>query len=158
LTDDAATPRVRRGGPSDLAFIADLGRRSVEESISALRPAPLRDVERSYDRMIRYAAGQPHLTLIAQTPGERLGFVLLMNELPDEVTGQRQAFVAFMAVEPHARRRGVGRLLLDAAEAEARARGLPAIALMVTEDNDAARALYAAAGFATERRLLCKPL
>jgi len=69
-----------------------------------------------------------------------------------------QGFIAYMAVEPDARRLGIGVQLLEAAENAARVRGLPHMALMVTEDNDAARELYAQAGYVTERRLLCKPL
>jgi ribosomal protein S18 acetylase RimI-like enzyme len=69
-----------------------------------------------------------------------------------------QGFIAYMAVEAHARRQGVGAHLLAAAEDAARVRGLPYLALMVTEDNESARELYAQAGFMTERRLLCKPL
>jgi len=82
----------------------------------------------------------------------------MLNDLPDEVTGMPQGFIAYMAVEPEARRHGVGRQLLLAAEEQARARGLPVVALMVTEDNVAARELYAQAGYRTERRLLCKTL
>ena len=100
-----------------------------------------------------------HVLLIAQDDVDGpLGFLLMLDDLPDEVTGLLQGFVAYMAVEPDARRRGVGARLLAAAEDAARVRGLPFMALMVTEDNDAARELYAQAGYATERRLLCKPL
>ncbi len=158
MTADAALPLVRRGGPADLRFVVDLGRRSIDDSISELRPAPRSSVEQSYDRLMDYALKQQHTLLIAHTAAEPLGFILVLHNLPDEVTGLPQAFVAYMAVEPHARRRGIGRMLLDAAEEEARAKGFPAIALMVTEQNESARALYAASGYATERRLLCKPL
>jgi ribosomal protein S18 acetylase RimI-like enzyme len=78
--------------------------------------------------------------------------------LPDEVTLEPQAFIAYMAVEPHARRQGVAAALLAGAEAAARERGRTHVALMVTEENDAARELYAQAGYFTERRLLCKIL
>ena len=84
--------------------------------------------------------------------------MLLIEDLPDEVTALPQAFVAYMAVEPHARRRGVAAKLLAAAEEAARERGLSHLALMVTEENGPARELYAQAGYATERRLLCKAL
>ena len=134
----------------------DLGRRTIGDSVSSVRPAPLELVQMSYDRLIEFTATQSHVLLVAESALEQYGFVLLLVDLPDEVTGIPQAFVAYMAVEPHARRRGVGRALLQAAERATRARGLPALALMVTEDNVAARALYAQAGYATERRLLCK--
>jgi ribosomal protein S18 acetylase RimI-like enzyme len=87
-----------------------------------------------------------------------VGFLVLLYDLPDEVTLTAQAFVAYTAVEPFARGRGVGRALLEAAEAAAREAGLQYVSLMVTEDNDAARALYDRAGFQTERRMMTKRL
>lgn len=147
---------IRDGAADDLAFVLDLGRRTIGDSVSAVRVAPFELVRLNYDRLVEYARSQSHILLVAESTFERLGFALLLDSLPDEVTGIPQAFVAYMAVEPHARRRGVARSLLAAAERSARERGLPFVALMVTEDNVAARALYAQAGFVTERRLLCK--
>ena len=124
--------------------------------MSAQRPAPVALLEANYRRLVDYAYEQSHVVLIAESPLERLGFLLLLDGLPDEVTGLPQAFVAYMAVEPHVRRRGIGAALLQSAQAVARERNLPHLALMVTEDNAAARELYAQAGFGTERRMLCK--
>jgi ribosomal protein S18 acetylase RimI-like enzyme len=149
---------IRRGGPDDRAFLLDLGKRTVGDSLSDCRPAPLVLAQSSYERMLDFTGGQSQIVLIAESRLERLGFLLLLDDLPDEVTSIPQAFVAYMAVEPHARRRGVGRALLAAAEDAARERGLPFLALMVTEDNLSARGLYAQAGYVTERRLLCKAL
>ena len=85
--------------------------------------------------------------------------MLLLDDLPDDVTAMPQGFVAYMAVEPVARGgAGIGTALLTAAEDEARRRGLPYMALMVTDENAPARALYDRAGYVTERRLLCKAL
>ena len=108
--------------------------------------------------LIESVEQRSHVSLVAESDGERAGFVLLIDDLPDEITAMPQGFVAYMAVEPAFRRRGIGRALLDAAEDEARRRGLPYMTLMVTEENAAARALYRRAGYFTERRLLCKPL
>ena len=52
-----------------------------------------------------------------------------------------------VAVDPGARRRGVGRALLAAALDAAVARGVESGFLEVAEDNTAAAALYAGAGF-----------
>jgi ribosomal protein S18 acetylase RimI-like enzyme len=82
----------------------------------------------------------------------------MLDSLPDEVTGQDQSFIAYMAVERDRRGGGIGAALLAAAEDEARKRGLPYMSLMVTEENASARALYERAGYLTERRLLCKML
>jgi ribosomal protein S18 acetylase RimI-like enzyme len=142
----------------DRAFIAALGRLCVMSSVSALRPTSERNAREAFDRLCAIVESQSHLTLIARQNGDRAGFLLLLDDLPDEVTLLPQGFVAYMAVEPDRRGYGIGAALLAAAEDEARRRGLPYISLMVTEENEAARRLYEGKGYRTERRLLCKPL
>ncbi len=150
---------LRRGGPADRAFVADLGRRTAVDSVSALRPAPLPLVQRSYEQLVAFAFERSYVLVIAETGFDGpLGFALMLDDLPDEVSNLPQGFIAYMAVEPDARRRGVAAQLLGAVEAAARERHLPFLALMVTEDNAGARELYAQAGYSTERRLLCKAL
>ena len=58
-----------------------------------------------------------------------------------------EAEILTIAVEPAARRAGLGAILLAAALVEARARGAVAMFLEVAAANTAARALYAGAGF-----------
>lgn len=127
-------------------------------SVASIRPAPRAAVRAAFERLCDLVESQSHAMLIAHRAGERLGFALLLDSLPDEVTLTPQAFLAYMAVEPAWQRHGVGAALLAAAEDEARRRGLPYMALMVTDENAAARALYDDRGYLTERRLLCKPL
>ncbi|HEX4014557.1 MAG TPA: GNAT family N-acetyltransferase [Candidatus Cybelea sp.] len=142
----------------DREFVKVLGRRCVMSSVGEMRPASESTAIVAFDRLVDLVDAQSNVTLIAQNGERRIGFLLLLDRLPDEVTLLDQAFVAYMAVEPDCRRNGVGAALLAAAEEEARKRGLPHVALMVTEENQAARVLYERAGFRTERRLLCKPL
>jgi ribosomal protein S18 acetylase RimI-like enzyme len=150
---------LRPGAARDRAFVLDLGRRTAADSVSALRTAPLAFVEASYERLVDYAFERSHVLLIAESALDGpVGFVLMVDDVPDEVTALAQGFVAYMAVEPDARRLGIAARLLEAAEDAARRRALPVMALMVTEENAAARELYAQAGYTTERRLLCKPL
>jgi ribosomal protein S18 acetylase RimI-like enzyme len=150
---------LRRGTPADRAFVLELGRRTTADSVSAMRDAPPALVNANYDQLVDFALARSHVLVIAEDVlAGRLGFVLMLDDLPDEVTGLPQGFVAYMAVEPDARRHGTGKALLSAAEDAARARGLSFVALMVTESNAAARELYAQAGYLTERRLLCKAL
>jgi len=150
---------LRRGNRDDRGYVLDLGRRTALDSVSALRNAPPHMIERSYAHLIEFSFERSFVLFVAETDLDgRLGFLLMLDELPDEVSGLPQGFIAYMAVEPEARRHGVAARLLAAAEDAARARGLPHVALMVTEDNVAARELYAQAGYRTERRLLCKPL
>lgn len=142
----------------DRAFVEDLGRRCAMASVSRLRKAPEAVVAGAYDRLVEIVEGQSHVTFIAQEGDRRVGFLLMLDDLPDEVTALPQAFIAYMAVEPKFRGCGAGRALLAAAEGAARERGLPHLTLMVTEENDAARRLYERDGFQTERRLMCKTL
>jgi len=152
------TLAVRRGTPADRAYVLDLGRRTVMDSVASFRPAPERHVFVALDRLYEAIDAQSHETLIAECDGSRAGFLLFLDELPDEVTSLPQGFIAYMAVEPSLRERGVGALLLGAAEDAARERGLPYMSLMVTEENLAARALYEHRGYRTERRLMSKAL
>ena len=149
---------VRQGRLDDRAFVEDLGKRTILDSVAAFRFVNEPLAALSYERLLRFSYDQSHVLLIAEHGGRRAGFVLLLDTLPDEVTMLPQGFVAYMAVEPDLRRLGVAAGLLEAAEDEARRRGLPYMGLMVTEDNAAARALYDRAGYLTERRLLCKRL
>ncbi len=151
-------PTIRNAVAADRAFIEGLGKQTVMDSVSALRdPDPVAVVE-NFDRLLEIVETHGHLSLIAECDGVAAGFVLVLDSLPDEVTGDDQAFVAYMAVRPEHRGRGVGRALLERAEDEARRKGTPYISLMVTEENLAARTLYERAGYRSERRLMCKTL
>ena len=149
---------IRDALPGDRDFIETLGKRTVMDSVSAGRRVDPENVLRSYDRLVDIVNGQSHVSLIAEVDGKRAGFLLMLDELPDEVTGEDQGFIAYMAVERSHRRSGIGKMLLERAEDEARRRDLPYICLMVTEENRPARELYERAGYVTERRLLCKTL
>lgn len=127
-------------------------------SVSPYRQAIGSLVVLSYEKLLEFVFAQSHVLLIAHAGESKLGFLLLLDALPDEVSMAPQAFVAYMAVEPGVQRRGIGRALLNAAEGLARERGLPTIAMMVTESNVPALDLYTSSGYRTERRLLCKPL
>lgn len=143
---------------SDRDFVQTLGRRTVMSSVSSLRHPTEPGARAAFERLCDIVVDQSHVTFIAHEKAERVGFLLLLDELPDEVTLIDQGFIAYMAVEPKWQGTGVGAALLTAAEDEARRRGLPFMALMVTEENEAARRLYEHAGYRTERRLMCKPL
>jgi ribosomal protein S18 acetylase RimI-like enzyme len=153
-----ATVAVRRGTRDDREFVRALASSTATSSVSATRVAKYDDVVASTARLVEFVFKRKHDVLIAEENGERIGFLLLLYDVPDEVTLTDQAFVAYTAVEPHARGRGAGRALLDAAEALARAAGLRYVSLMVTEDNLPARSLYDGAGFLTERRMMTKVL
>lgn len=150
---------IRRGTVRDRAFVIDLGKRVSSTSVSSMRIALPPLVEGAYERLVEYVLAREHDMLIADVNGVPVGFALLIYDLPDEITLTEQAFIAYMAVEPAWQRRGIALgSLLASIEDQARKRGLPYLSLMVTEENTPARALYEAAGFATERRMMTKPL
>lgn len=152
------TIRVRAATEGDRPFIESLGKRTAMDSVSPLRRVDPAAVLENFERLLAIVEKREHLALIAEVDGTPAGFMLTLDSLPDEVTGDDQAFVVYMAVEHDARGAGIGSALLERAEDEARKRGAPYMALMVTEENAAARALYQRAGYRTERRLLCKTL
>jgi ribosomal protein S18 acetylase RimI-like enzyme len=153
-----ATVVVRAGDRGDREFVRDLGRRSASSSVSPVRVARYDDVVDAFEKLTEFVFGRRHDVLIAEEHGERVGFLLLLYDIPDEVTLTEQAFVAYTAVEPAARGRGVGRALMEAVDGFARAHGMRYVSLMVTDDNAPARALYDHMGFTTERRMMTKVL
>ncbi len=87
-----------------------------------------------------FLAGQMAQPGVAALTDEACGFVLLR-------VAADEAEILTIAVHPHARRRGLGRALLEAAAVEAAARGAATLFLEVSECNKPARYLYDAAGF-----------
>ena len=84
--------------------------------------------------------------LLAKLDGLPAGSVQLITSLPPNQPHRCE--VAKMMVAPAARRRGLGRALLQALDAEARAAGKSLITLD-TRTGDRAEPLYRAAGFKT---------
>jgi ribosomal-protein-alanine N-acetyltransferase len=72
--------------------------------------------------------------------GRPLGYVVAMIAGPE-------AEIADLAVSPDARRRGIGRALIDRLLADLAAMGVESVFLEVRESNHAARALYASRAF-----------
>jgi ribosomal-protein-alanine N-acetyltransferase len=80
--------------------------------------------------------------IVAERAGKVVGYAVLWFAADEAELGD-------MAVLPEARRRGLGRWLLDAALAEAARRGAERVYLEVRASNAAARSLYEGAGFST---------
>jgi ribosomal-protein-alanine acetyltransferase len=119
-----------------------------------IRPAQERDIDSllpiehrcfHHDRLTRLdfhraLKAKSAVLLVAEEGGALLGYALL------KVRG-RQAHLESLAVDPPARRIGLGRTLLLAAEQAVQERGAMHMRLEIREDNPAAYALYRALGY-----------
>ena len=90
---------------------------------------------------IRMARDSGHCALLVATRADRLVGATLVGH-----DGHRGA-VYYLAVDPKARRHGIGRRLIAAAEDWVRARGIPKINLLVRKENAAVLAFYEALGW-----------
>lgn len=90
---------------------------------------------------IRIARDTGHGAILTARRGDRLVGAAMVGH-----DGHRGA-IYYLAVDPDARRGGIGRLLVAAAEAWCRARGVPKINLLVRKENAGVLAFYAAIGW-----------
>ncbi len=98
---------------------------------------------------------------VAEAEGRLAGFVyvLVRESQPIPVLAPRRyAVVDSLSVSAAARRRGVGRRLMEAAHAWAEAQGVASVELSVYEFNESAQALYHDLGYTTVSRKMSKPL
>jgi GNAT superfamily N-acetyltransferase len=119
------------------------------ESGPPLTPQILAELRAATERMIRsgIATGQVRGWIATDPDGTWLGsaVVSVVRRLPTPANlAGTEAYLAQMYVVADARRRGVGRALLDCATADGRQAGIPVMRLRTTE---AGRSLYAGYGF-----------
>ena len=108
---------VRRGQPGDHAYLEALGTDTAQSGVSSIRPVSGDVAALAFRRLLAFCEQRPKtVVLIAESESVPVGFLILIVDIPDDVTQMPQAFVAYMAVEPIARRRGAGRLLADTLE------------------------------------------
>lgn len=118
-------------------------RAATERDIDSFLPIEHRSFH--HDRLTRLdfhraLKAKSAVLLTAEEGGAVLGYALL------KVRG-RQAHLESLAVDPDARRLGLGRALLRAAEEACLARGALHMRLEIREDNPAAYALYRSLGY-----------
>ncbi len=114
---------------------------------------------RAYRRMAEFCRRREGtVTLVAERDSQRAGFLMLITDVPDDVTQLEQGFVAYVAVAEDQRGQGVGRALIQAAVSECKRRDIPHVSLMVSSNNASARSLYADEAFVEERILMTKAL
>jgi ribosomal protein S18 acetylase RimI-like enzyme len=151
--------RVRLARGDDVEFIDALGLKTALDTVSAVRNLSPQVAHEAYRRLVSFCRERSGtVTFVGERDSQRAGFLILVTDLPDDVSQEPQAFVAYVAVVPEHRREGVGRALLQAAVAEGLRRNLPHVSLMVSADNPSARALYESEGFVPERTLMTRAL
>lgn len=155
----ADTITIRQARDDDRGFIDELGAETALTTISPIRPVSKDGAVRAYRRMAQFCRRREGtVVLVAERRSERAGFLMLITDIPDDVTQSDQGFVAYVAVAEGQRGQGVGRALIQAAVTECKRRDLPHLSLMVSSDNRSARSLYQDEAFLEERILMTRAL
>jgi GNAT superfamily N-acetyltransferase len=129
------------------------GRVTVAANTEFVPAGPLSEVWAGYLRTMADAAGRAAdgtLLVAVEERGGVVGTVTLYLEPVSEQWRRDDAIFRFLAVDPGARGRGVGRALFEACLERARAAGKPRMALHTTEWMATARAMYERTGFRRE--------
>ncbi len=137
--------RARRGGcETPPVEIRTLEHADRADAVALWRRAgltrPWNPPEEDFDR----ADAGPSSAVLGGFAGGRLVATAMVGH-----DGHR-GWVYYLAVDPDARRSGLGRAMVRAAEAWVRAAGIPKIQLMVRSSNGAALGFYDALGYGAE--------
>ena len=145
-------PIVRRATSADLPRIGRLGALLVDEHhdfdsrrfLAASNRTPA-----GYASFLGTQLEDPDVAvLVADDDGDVIGYAYAAVEGYDYMALRGPAGVLHdVIVDPEHRRRGVGRLLLDAALAYLKSRGAPRVVLSTAEQNEPAQRLFGSAGF-----------
>jgi ribosomal-protein-alanine N-acetyltransferase len=135
VTASVGALQVRPAVEADIAAMVAIERASFSDPWT---PAAIASTLR-YDHM-RVLVAEERAELGGDGAGRPLGYVVAM------VAGS-EAEIADLAVSPAARRRGIGRALIDRLLNDLTGEGVLAVFLEVRESNRAARALYESRAF-----------
>lgn len=150
---------IREAGDEDIDVVADLRLRFLAEH-RGIDAASFADGFRAstVSFLRRHAATRTGRSWLAEDDGAAAGVVtMLLLDLaprPEDATGL-EGYIVNMYVEPGARRRGVGRSLLEACLAAAHESGLRRLLLYATESGEP---LYVSVGFASNPRWMELPV
>ena len=146
------SPIVRRATSADLPGIGRLGALLIAEhhDFDSRRFLAARDrTPVDYASFIgTQLEGSDVAVLVADDNGGVIGYAYSAVEGYDYMSLRGPAGILHdIVVDPEHRRRGVGRLLLDATFAYLKSRGAPRVILWTAEQNEAAQRLFASTGF-----------
>lgn len=139
------SPTVRRATPADLDLVAPLF--DAYRQFYSCTPDP--DAARRFlgERLERGES----VVFVAELDGKAVGFVQLYPTFTS--IGAKRAWVLNdLYVAPDARRRGVGRALMDAARKMAEETGAVWLELATAKDNATAQALYRRCGYEKDEK------
>jgi len=148
----APVATIRRAVPADLHAIGRLGALLVRthhdfdpQRFIAATPR----TEHGYASFLATQLEEPQIVvLVAERNSEVVGYTYAGIEGRDYMSLRGPAGVLYdIVVDPSHRRRGVGRMLLDATLLELKAGGAPLFVLSTAERNASAQHLFARAGF-----------
>jgi ribosomal protein S18 acetylase RimI-like enzyme len=148
----AAPISVRDARPGDLPALARMGAK-LARAHHRLDPArfflPEEPIEAGYTWWLGKELVNPRATLlVAARRGRAVGYVYGRIERRDWNTLRERCAVGVdLWVEPRARRRGVGRALVEALVARYAGRGEPRLVIQVAAANALARGAFAGMGF-----------
>jgi ribosomal protein S18 acetylase RimI-like enzyme len=138
--------------PADLAAVGRLGALLIRthhdfdpERFIAAAP----QTEKGYASFLGTQLDDPNIViLVAERDGEVIGYTYAGVEGTDYMALRGPAGVLYdIVVDPAHRKRGVGRMLLDATLEALKARGAPRVVLSTAEQNHSAQRLFDRAGF-----------
>jgi ribosomal protein S18 acetylase RimI-like enzyme len=146
------SPSIRRATRDDLPRIGALGALLVETHHAFDAARFLRATSgtlRGYASFIGTQLDEPDAAIfVAEQSAEVIGYAYVALESYDYMSLRGPAGILHdIIVDPTARGRGVGRLLLEAVLAHLKARGAPQVVLSTAVKNEAAQRLFARAGF-----------
>jgi ribosomal protein S18 acetylase RimI-like enzyme len=152
-----STIEIRPYRPADRDRVLALAPRLTEWVASWRDPAAVLAAAQGWVKDSLDAAARPgHAVYVAAT-GDSIAGVVTVSERA-HFTGQADAYVGELAVQPGMERRGIARRLMAAAEAWAAGRGLPFLTLETGAANKPARGFYQALGYLEEDVRLTKAL
>jgi GNAT superfamily N-acetyltransferase len=139
-------PNIRRLHAADADVLVALRREALELEPLAFGASPEDDVALLRDSVRTFLDDHEKQAVFGQFDGADLvGMIGLVRA--SKVKQRHKAMIWGMYVTPHARNKGVGRALLEAAIKHAREWGLDQLQLTVTEAAPHAKRLYESAGF-----------
>jgi ribosomal protein S18 acetylase RimI-like enzyme len=145
---------IRRLTAADAETYHAIRARSVKEHPEAFHASfeeeSARSIEADRQRLLAKEGRDDDLVLAAFEDGAAVGMVGVLRMYPHRRKARHKALIWGVYVAPEARRKGLGRRLMEEAiRAIARADGIELVQLGVWNGNHAARALYAGLGFET---------